>query len=194
MSTAAQHQNQDPFEAFNQTISPAQMLESLSKGIGIEYAEVDTKDWTFIEKNCPISIADIFSGCLKFRFSMKTYEAQKHEENSKKYLCAYLTNDGDGNERYRFGLNSNPTIYVLVKNADSKLPAGIRKYLTWGTYLNGFDFYTESKGRLIKAFLSEKQFEHLYYARKAKEAARRVQYLNEKGFFKSDPKQRKLLG
>ncbi|KKW78866.1 hypothetical protein AAV96_09650 [Acinetobacter sp. AG1] len=193
MSTAAQHPNQDPFEAFNQTISPAQMLESLSKGIGIEYAEVDTKDWTFIEKNCPISIADIFSGCLKFRFSMKTYETQKHKEKSSKYFCEYLNNDGDGNERYRVGFE-NYSVYVLKRNPNSKLPMGLSKYVTWGTQLNGFDFYIERNGQLVAITPSEKVTPYLYKARQAKELVRRTKYLDEKGFFKTDPKQRKILG
>lgn len=193
MSTAAQHPNQDPFEAFNQTISPAQMLESLSKGIGIEYAEVDTKDWTFIEKNCPISIADIFSGCLKFRFSMKTYETQKHKEKSSKYFCEYLNNDGDGNERYRVGFE-NYSVYVLKRNPNSKLPMGLSKYVTWGTQLNGFDFYIERNGQLVAITPSEKVTPYLYKARQAKELVRRTKHLDEKGFFKTDPKQRKILG
>ena len=80
MSTTIKQQINSTFEAFNQNIGPAQVLESLSKGIGIEYAEVETSDWTFIEKNCPISIADIYGGFLKFRYSMKTYDTQRHKE------------------------------------------------------------------------------------------------------------------
>lgn len=193
MSTTIQEQTNSPLDAFFQHISPAQVLESLSKGVGIEYAEVDTKDWTFIEKNCPISIADIYGGCLKFRFSMKTFETQQHKENSKRFFCEFLNLDGDGNERYRVGFE-NHSVYVLKRNPDSKLPAGLSKYLTWGTYLNGFDFYIERNGNLLPIVPSEKVTPHLYKARQAKELVRRTKYLDEKGFFKSDPKQRKILG
>lgn len=194
MSTSAQEQIQSSLAAFTQNLSPAQVLESLSKGIGIEYAEVETCDWSFIEKNCPISIADIFGGYLKFRFSMKTYDTQRFKEKSAKYFCEFLNVDGDGNERYRMGFD-NPTVYVLVKNEASKLPAGLSKYLTWGTYLNGFDFYIERNGQLIKTMLSEKVTSHLYKARQAKQASKRAQYLDQKGFFDNiPPKQRKILG
>lgn len=194
MSTTAHDQIRSSIAAFSQNLSPAQVLESLSKGIGIEYAEVDTSDWTFIEKNCPISIADIFGGCLKFRFSMKTYDTQRFKEKSAKYFCEFLNLDGDGNERYRMGFD-NPTVYVLLKNEDSKLPAGLSKYLTWGTYLNGFDFYVEKNGQLVKTLLSEKVTAHLYKARQAKQAANRAEYLDRNGFYDNlPPRQRKILG
>lgn len=193
MSTTIQQQINAPFEAFNQNISPAQVLESLSKGIGVEYAEVDTKDWTFIEKNCPISIADIYGGCLKFRFSMKTYETQRHKEKSSKYFCEFLNLDGDGNERYRVGFENHST-YVLKSNPESKLPSGLSKYLTWGTYLNGFDFFIERNGLLQKITPSEKVTPHIYKARQAKELAHRANYLDQKGFFEKEPRQRTLLG
>jgi hypothetical protein len=89
----------------------------------------------------------------------------------------------------------NPTVYVLVKNEASKLPAGLSKYLTWGTYLNGFDFYVERNGLLIKTMLSEKVTANLYKARQVKQGAKRAQYLDQKGFFDNiPPKQRKILG
>lgn len=31
-------------------LSPEQVLEALSKNIGIEYTEVDTSDWTYCEE------------------------------------------------------------------------------------------------------------------------------------------------
>lgn len=193
MSSTIKQQINSTFEAFSQNIGPAQVLESLSKGIGIEYAEVETSDWTFIEKNCPISIADIYGGFLKFRYSMKTYDTQRHKEKSSKYFCEFLNIDGDGNERYRVGFD-NYSVYVLKKNPESKLPAGLSKHLTWGTKLNGFDFYIERNGQLIPTTPSEKVTPHLYKARQAKELARRCQYLDEKGFFECEPRQRKSLG
>ncbi|MDH0032527.1 MULTISPECIES: hypothetical protein [unclassified Acinetobacter] len=184
----------EPLQAFSQHLSPEQVLEALSKNIGIEYTEVDTSDWTFIEKNCPVSIADIYSGFLKFRFSMKTFETQRFKEKSAKFFCEYLNNDGDGNERYRLGFE-NPTIIVLKRNEDSKLHHGLKKSFTWGFYLNGFDFYREQNGQLVDITPSEKQFENLYKARQAKERSRKAAHLDKKGFFKDlPPHQRKILG
>ena len=193
MSTIQERINA-PLEAFSRNLSPEQVLEALSKNIGIEYTEVDTSDWTLIAKNCPVSIADIYSGFLKFRFSMKTFETQRFKEKSAKFFCEYLNNDGDGNERYRLGFE-NPTIIVLKRNEDSKLHHGLKKGFTWGFYLNGFDFCREQNGQLVDITLSEKQFEHLYKARQAKERSCKAAYLDNKGFFKDlPPHQRKILG
>jgi hypothetical protein len=112
---------------------------------------------------------------------MKTYETQKHKEKSSKYFCEYLNNDGDGNERYRVGFE-NYSVYVLKRNPDSKLPISLSKYLTWGTQLNGFDFYIERNGQLVAITPSEKVTPYLYKARQAKELVRRTKYLDEKGF------------
>ncbi|WP_151742787.1 MULTISPECIES: hypothetical protein [unclassified Acinetobacter] len=183
-----------PLEAFSQILSPAQVFESLSKGIGIEYAEIETNDWSIIEKNCPISVADIYGGCLKFRFSMKTFETQRFKEKSAKYFCEFLNHDGEGNERYRMGFD-NPTIYVLKKNSNAKLPAGLSKYLIWGAYLNGFEFFIERNGKLIHTLLSEKVTPQLYAARRAKEAAKKAEFLDRNGFFDNlPPRKRKVLG
>ena len=193
MSTMQERINA-PLEAFSRNLSPEQVLEALSKNIGIEYTEVDTSDWTLIAKNCPVSIADIYSGFLKFRFSMKTFETQRFKEKSAKFFCEYLNNDGDGNERYRLGFE-NPTIIVLKRNEDSKLHHGLKKGFTWGFYLNGFDFCREQNGQLVDITLSEKQFEHLYKAKQAKERSCKAAYLDNKGFFKDlPPHQRKILG
>ena len=193
MSTIQERINA-PLEAFSRNLSPEQVLEALSKNIGIEYTEVDTSDWTLIAKNCPVSIADIYSGFLKFRFSMKTFETQRFKEKSAKFFCEYLNNDGDGNERYRLGFE-NPTIIVLKRNEDSKLHHGLKKGFTWGFYLNGFDFCREQNGQLVDITLSEKQFEHLYKAKQAKERSCKAAYLDNKGFFKDlPPHQRKILG
>ena len=66
MSTIQERINA-PLEAFSRNLSPEQVLEALSKNIGIEYTEVDTSDWTLIAKNCPVSIADIYSGFCSWR-------------------------------------------------------------------------------------------------------------------------------
>lgn len=193
MSTMQERINA-PLEAFSRNLSPEQVLEALSKNIGIEYTEVDTSDWTLIAKNCPVSIADIYSGFLKFRFSMITFETQRFKEKSAKFFCEYLNNDGDGNERYRLGFE-NPTIIVLKRNEDSKLHHGLKKGFTWGFYLNGFDFYREQNGQLVDITPSEKQFENLYKARQAKERSRKAAHLDDKGFFNDlPPHQRKILG
>ena len=193
MSTMQERINA-PLEAFSRNLSPEQVLEALSKNIGIEYTEVDTSDWTLIPKNSPISISDIYSGFLKFRFSMKTFETQRFKEKSAKFFCEYLNNDGDGNERYRLGFE-NPTILVLKRNEDSKLHLGLKKGFTWGFYLNGFDFYREQNGQLVDITPSEKQFEHLYKARQAKERSCKAAHLDKKGFFNDlPPHQRKILG
>ncbi len=61
MSTMQERINA-PLEAFSRNLSPEQVLEALSKNIGIEYTEVDTSDWTLIAKNCPVSIAEFIAG------------------------------------------------------------------------------------------------------------------------------------
>ncbi len=179
------------FATLPQTLSSAQVFEALSKSIGIEFAEANTEDWTAVTKSSNISISDICSGFLKFRFSNKYESHTAFAQKSNQYFSAFLTLDGDGNERYRIGHeDQNPSVYVLKANKEQTLPENANPQ--WRSILGGFEFYREQNGTLIAVSPSEKILAHLYKARLAKKNHEKYDRKKKSGYYKN--MQKKIKG
>lgn len=112
------------------------VFEALSKGITLEVAEINTNDWTILNKSTQINFADFFSGFLQFRTVKRGehFEKTLYKNKASTSYSEFLNLDPKGNERYRVGTKT-PFIYVLVKRT-TKHNDGIFE-------LNEFDIYKE---------------------------------------------------
>lgn len=160
-----------------QLLSPEQIFEALAKHIKIEFAEINTNDWSILDSHSNVSVCDFYTGFLKFRFSSSSFEDMDNRDRklrAKSFFCEYLGLDGENNERYRVGTD-NPSVYVLVRSQGANA----------NTKLKDFEFYKESNGNLFLYSISEKVIEAIYKARTAKQNAAYNQKLEQTGHFQS---------
>ena len=167
-------------QTIKQCISPAQVFESLGKGLKMDFAEAGTNDWSHIDNAARISISDIYSGFLEFRYTpgFENNWERKQKESSKKYLAEFIGYDGSNNERYRVGIKSN-FYYTLIKIKDDP-------HAKCG--LKGFETYVESNGTLRfvdKATLKDWIIEAIEKARNFKNNKEHSKALEEVGHFSS---------
>lgn len=167
-------------QTIKQCISPAQVFESLGKGLKMDFAEAGTNDWSHIDNAARISISDIYSGFLEFRYTPgfdNTLERQQ-KEKSANYSSEFLGYDGDRNERYRVGTKSN-FYYTLIRIKDD----ACAKY-----GLKGFDLYMEVNGTLRfvdKSILKDWIIEAIEKARNFKNNKEHNKALEEVGHYQS---------
>lgn len=160
----------------SQLLSPEQIFEALAKHIKIEFAEINTNDWSILDSHSNVSICDFYTGFLKFRFAggLDNSDYRERKQRESNYFCAYLGLDGENNERYRVG-KENPSIYVLKRVVGANP----------NTKLKDFELYKESNGKLYLYSLSENVIDYIYKARSAKQRSERNQVLEKTGFFQS---------
>ena len=167
-------------QTIKQSISPAQVFESLGKGLKMDFAEVGTNNWSHINNAAQISIADIYSGFLEFRFTpgFENSWERKQKEKAANYSSEFLGYDGNRNERYRVGTKSI-FYYTLVKIKDDA-------HANYG--LKGFEVYMEINGVLRfvdKATMKDWVISYIETARNAKNKAEHNKVLEEVGHFSS---------
>ncbi len=167
-------------QTIKQCISPAQVFESLGKGLKMDFAEAGTNDWSHIDNAARISISDIYSGFLEFRYTpgFENNWERKQKESSKKYLAEFIGYDGSNNERYRVGIKSN-FYYTLIKIKDDP-------HAKCG--LKGFETYVESNGTLRfvdKTTLKDWIIEAIEKARNLKNKTEHNKLLEEVGHYQS---------
>ncbi|AXY56836.1 hypothetical protein CDG60_09830 [Acinetobacter chinensis] len=160
-----------------QTISPAMVFEALGKGIKIDFSEVGCNEWTEISSSAQISISDIYSGFLEFRFTpgMDNFFDRDKKNRESNYLAAFAGLDGDRNERYRVGKRS--TFYYVLKRTDND---------SFPQQLKGFDLYLEQNGSLKlvdKSKIQDWIIAAISKARTAKNNAEYNQILEDAGHF-----------
>lgn len=159
-----------------QVLSPEQIFEALGKGIKVEFAEINTNDWSIIDSRSNVSVCDFYTGFLKFRFAGGLAYADERDRKLRAdhYFCTYLGLDGSNNERYRVGIDK-PSVYVLVRSPGANA----------NTKLKDFEFYKESSGKLYLYGISEKVIEAIYKARTAKQKSEYNKVLEKTGLFQS---------
>ncbi|MHA3061626.1 hypothetical protein ACX1N5_11705 [Acinetobacter sp. ANC 4636] len=160
-----------------QRLSPEQIFEALAKHIKIEFAEVDTNDWSILDSHSNVCVCDFYTGFLKFRFSSSSFEDMDNRDRklrAKTFFCEYLGLDGENNERYRVGTDK-PSIYVLKRVVGANA----------NTALKDFEFFKESNGSLSPVSLSEKLIGYISKARSAEQRAEYNKVLEKTGLFQS---------
>lgn len=159
-----------------QLLSPEQIFEALAKHIKVEFAEINTNDWSILDSHSNVSVCDFYTGFLKFRFAGGLAHADERDRKLRaaSFFCECLEPDGNNNERYRVGFD-NPSVYVLVRSQGANA----------NTKLKDFEFYKESNGKLYLYSISEKVIEAIYKARTAKQNAAYNQKLEQTGLFQS---------
>lgn len=160
----------------SQLLSPEQIFEALAKHIKIEFAEINTNDWSILDSHSNVSVCDFYTGFLKFRFAggLDNSDYRERKQRESNYFCAYLGLDGENNERYRVG-KDDPSIYVLKRVVGANA----------NTALKGFEFFKESSGNLSPVSLSEKLIGYISKARTAKQNAEYNKVLEKTGLFQS---------
>lgn len=159
-----------------QLLSPAQIFEALGKGIKVEFAEINTNDWSILDSHSNVSVCDFYSGFLKFRFAGGLAYADERDRKLRaaSFFCEFLGLDGENNERYRVGTD-NPSIYVLKRVVGANA----------NTALKDFAFFKESNGNLFPTSLSEKLIGFISQARSAEQRAGYNKVLEQTGHFQS---------
>lgn len=160
----------------SQLLSPEQLFEALGKGIKVEFAEINTNDWSILDRHSNVSVCDFYTGFLKFRFAGGLAHADERDRKLRaaSFFCECLEPDGENNERYRVGFD-NPSVYVLVRSPGANA----------NTKLKDFEFYKEASGKLHLYSISEKVIEAIYKARTAKQNAAYNKKLEQTGHFQS---------
>ena len=167
-------------QTIKQCISPAQVFESLGKGLKMDFAEAGTNDWSHIDNAARISISDIYSGFLEFRYTpgFENNQERKQKEKAINYSSEFLGYDGNRNERYRVGTKSI-FYYTLVKIKDDP-------HAKYG--LKGFEVYMEINGALRfvdKATMKDWVISYIETARNFKNNKEHNKLLEEVGHYQS---------
>ncbi|MDC4361024.1 hypothetical protein NQ651_17725 [Acinetobacter baumannii] len=159
------------------------VFEALSKGIAVEVAEINTNDWTILNKASQINFADFFSGFLQFRAVKRAehWEKTYHKNKTASAYSEFLNFDPEGNERYRVG-TKNPIVYVLVKRT-TKHNDGIFE-------LREFDVYREQSLGVLGQLVDRKKAPEwliptIYKARNTYRNFEHNQLLEKTGHFAS---------
>ena len=167
-------------QTIKQCISPAQVFESLGKGLKMDFAEAGTNDWSHIDNAARISTSDIYSGFLEFRYTpgFENNQERKQKEKAINYSSEFLGYDGNRNERYRVGTKSI-FYYTLVKIKDDP-------HAKYG--LKGFEVYMEINGALRfvdKATMKDWVISYIETARNFKNKTEHNKLLEEVGHYQS---------
>lgn len=172
----------NPFDL--KPLPPHLVFEALSKGLNVQYAEVNTNDWSILSPNSTISISDINSGFLKFcvKNGMDDFEKVNFRNKGSQFFYEFLNEDADKNLRFRVGFD-NPTIYILVRRKE------IHRDLK---PLDRFDIYKEiaigqrAEYCLNRETISDKLLTGLNRAYQAKSTFDYNQVLEQSGHFASE--------